>query len=331
MSHPVAGILGEDLDENGLPTIAVGPRADTAGLALNTKFPYLHTFMVQDGATYFPRVGVTERAYQQAVARGDLPAQLDDDEFNAIWDNLLSGSIPEADRQKWHDKLTTTPFLAPAGWAEYIKGGGQSDVTFTPVADDTSSSATTPSSGSTGGAWHDYPSHSSGGSSSGHSYSSHSSGGGYSGSHSYSGHSSGGGSGGYSRGGSSGGGYSGGGGGGGGFGPPATSPGDFAFGGGDAGGREGVWANPIFDRYFQTLNAPWPPGSGSSHRASMRGRSRFGRHGRLTMGRHSSMPGRTSSSTGTGAPSTPLPIHPTGSSSGQDALASALALQGRKR
>jgi hypothetical protein len=318
-------LMGESVGGDGLPTFEQRRAGDIAGQAMSKDFPALNIFTGgPDGAIYFPRVGVTERAYQQAKARGDLPAQLDDDEFNAIWDNLLSGSIPEADKQTWHDKLTTTPFLAPAGWAEYIKGGGQSDVTFTPVADDTSSSTTTPGSGSTGGAWHDYPSHSSGGYSGGHSYSSHSSSGGYSGGHSYSGHSSGGG-GGYSRGGSSGGGY-GGGGGGGGFGPPATSPGDVAFGG-DAGGREGVWANPIFDRYFQTLNAPWPPGSGSSRRASMRGRSRFGRSGRLAMSHHRTMPGHT-------APSTPLPIHPgtsssTPGSSGQDALASALALRDR--
>jgi hypothetical protein len=214
------------VNDLGSAISGIGVEAIPGAEDLKGALPIHTVWTGADGTTAIsPAAFLPKVSHDAAVARGDLPASLDLEEFTALQAAGLIGAdiAPE--------ELVGVSILAPKAWKPYIKTG--EPVVYTPVPEDAVTVPTSNTSGDSGSGWVDYDNDYSGG----YRRSNYSRGGGGGYSRSY------GGGGGYSRGGGGyGGGYSGGGGGGGGF--PGTMPDLASFFG------PGAFDNPIFDGLF---------------------------------------------------------------------------------
>jgi hypothetical protein len=277
------------------------------------------------GSPTLHRAQLSKQAQDAAVAHGWNLGWVSQTEWDTLAASGVLDGLSAADTQAVHDLVvsdakTVADYLAegktltmlPPAWMQFIQPlGGKPPIIYSPVAEaDTSTSGTgiDPWNSAAGGmspgsTWVDYGG--GGGSRSGSNYRND-------------GSSYGGGRGGY--------GYDGGyGGAGDWYGVPAPKVApmgygiDWSSGVGDWMPRPAPWDSPIFDRYFATATSGWP------FRRTSHGRFLRGRRGRVTMRPRTRSGPRGHAALPAGV--TPPPGEPM--SSGEVALATALALRGR--
>ena len=105
---------------------------------ISADFPSLGVLSVDEkGNVEILESDVLDASITAAQARGEAPAALDNDEFNAL---LAAGlitdgagnPIPAEDVEDWRAALVGRAILAPAAWVPYLKGtGAESPVTLT--------------------------------------------------------------------------------------------------------------------------------------------------------------------------------------------------------